>query len=79
MKIEARLQERGIVLPQFRPMVSPKVVRYRKAGNLLFIGGRGTGAAIPTWANWAGIWTQIKDMRPDGFRPCTCSPSSSMP
>ena len=27
MKIEARLQERGIVLPQFRPMVSPKVVR----------------------------------------------------
>ena len=46
MKIEARLQERGIVLPQFRPMVSPKVVRYRKAGNLLFIGG--AGAAIPT-------------------------------
>jgi hypothetical protein len=44
MKIEARLQERGIVLPQFRPMVSPKVVRYRKAGNLLFIDFRHIGS-----------------------------------
>lgn len=41
MKIEERLKEMNIVLPEFRPMVSNKLVRSRQAGSLLLIGGVG--------------------------------------
>ncbi len=41
MKIEERLKELGIILPEFRPMVSNKLVRSRQAGSLLLVGGVG--------------------------------------
>lgn len=47
MKVEAKLQELGIDLPEpVRPVAN--YVRYVKTGNLLFISGTGPSSASPT-------------------------------
>ena len=49
MKIEERVKELGIVIPEFKPMKSGNVVRARRAGNILYLGGVGPwdGAGYP--------------------------------
>jgi len=47
MRVEARLQELGLTLPEpVRPVAN--YVRYVQTGNLLFISGTGPGSSAPT-------------------------------
>lgn len=39
MKIEKKIEEMGLVLPEFRPMKSKNLVRGVKSGNILYLSG----------------------------------------
>ncbi len=41
MKIEERIKELGLVVPEFKPMKSKNLVRARQVGNMLYLGGVG--------------------------------------
>ena len=41
MRIEKKIEEMGLVLPEFRPMKSKNLVRGVKSGNILYLSGVG--------------------------------------